>query len=117
MVTEPSNQVGKEMLFENDAVRVWMMELAPGEPSPLHRHEADYFFLMLTANRIAAMPAGSDATTSDFFAGHVQYVRVDEPIVHQIENVSDERHLQVVVELKSLAVRPPSSSNGRRRSI
>lgn len=110
-----TNRVGDELLFENDAVKVWSMELAPGEQCELHRHDHDYFFLFTTPNRVTAMPSDGEPFTSDLDEGMVQYVKIDEPIVHKIENSSDTVHRQVIVELKALAVRPPSSNNGRRR--
>ena len=38
---EVSRNVGSELLFENDRVRVWSMTLAPGESCEYHRHEND----------------------------------------------------------------------------
>lgn len=48
--------IASSVLFENERVRVWEMRLAPGEVSPLHRHENDYVIVLLEGDRIAAVP-------------------------------------------------------------
>ena len=42
---EISKDVGTELLFENDRVKVWSMALEPGETSPYHQHDNDYVFV------------------------------------------------------------------------
>ena len=44
--SEISRDVGTELLFENDRVRVKGKELAHGESSPYHRHESDYVYVI-----------------------------------------------------------------------
>ena len=46
--------VATRLLFENDRVRVWEMDLAPGERSATHRHDLDYVLVQLEGDRIAA---------------------------------------------------------------
>ena len=36
---EVSNDVGTQVLFENDKVKVWNLILKPGEASPIHFHK------------------------------------------------------------------------------
>jgi hypothetical protein len=38
MSTRPLGQVANHLLFENERVRVWRMELTPGEASHFHEH-------------------------------------------------------------------------------
>ena len=33
--------VGTAVLFENERIKVWEMDLQPGEESDLHRHDRD----------------------------------------------------------------------------
>lgn len=35
--------VGTKVLFENDNVRVWELDLAPGESSDIHQHDHDEY--------------------------------------------------------------------------
>jgi oxalate decarboxylase/phosphoglucose isomerase-like protein (cupin superfamily) len=46
--------VATKLLFENDSVKVWEMVLEPGESSDLHRHEYEYFFVVIEGESIDA---------------------------------------------------------------
>ena len=48
--------IGTEVIFENDRVRIWDMRLEPGESSDVHRHDLDYILVLLSGDRIAAEP-------------------------------------------------------------
>jgi quercetin dioxygenase-like cupin family protein len=48
--------VASRVVVDNDRVTIWEMTLAPGEASPLHRHERDYIVVLLEGDRIAAVP-------------------------------------------------------------
>ena len=45
MTDEPDpkgNPIGTELVFEDDSVRVWRIDLAPGEKAGWHTHFLDY---------------------------------------------------------------------------
>ena len=42
-----SPEVGTRLLFENERVRVWDLQLAPGESTGVHRHERDYLYVVI----------------------------------------------------------------------
>ena len=46
--------IATKLLFENERVKVWEMKLAPGEQSPLHRHENDYVMIQLDGDTVSA---------------------------------------------------------------
>ena len=46
MATEPTDQVGTRVMFENDRVRVWDLALEPDESLEKHIHRLDYFFIV-----------------------------------------------------------------------
>lgn len=50
-------EVGTALLFENDRVKVWEMDLEPGEDSGLHHHGHDYVLVVIDGDRIAGVPA------------------------------------------------------------
>ena len=112
--------IGTELLFENDRIRVWDMVLQPGESSPYHRHEGDYVFVYVTPNRLTVYPDGREPFTADFDDNFVQYTEVGEGIQHFIRNDSDQVHRQILIELKgpsrSHGPRPPEH-NGRQRPV
>jgi beta-alanine degradation protein BauB len=115
-----STNVGTELLFENDRVRVWQMVLAPGESSEMHRHEHDYLFVHLTRTKLESRSPGTDDVRQfDCEDGFVSFSVVGEHgrPPHQVTNVADEPHRQIVVELlgpSAAADEQPPQSNGRR---
>ena len=52
MAERTLGDVATKVLFENDRVRVWEMRLAPGEDSPVHRHDLDYLLVQIDGERI-----------------------------------------------------------------
>jgi quercetin dioxygenase-like cupin family protein len=50
----PLGDVANKLLFENELVRVWEMNLAPGERSDRHRHELPYLLCVLAGSRVDA---------------------------------------------------------------
>ena len=110
-----SEQVGTELLFENDRVRVWSLTLQPGQASPRHRHERDYLFVHVTPATIELVPEQGAPSTERFGAGYVEYTEVGAGITHQIVNRGDTPHHEVLVEFKgpSQSASPQSHDNGR----
>ena len=102
--------VATRLLFENERVKVWEVDLAPGASSAPHRHELEYFFVVLEGESIDAdfIDCRSDPTLSGqsirlpvepgkvFFVKH----RNSETAV----NSSGVRYREILVELKD---RPP----------
>ena len=42
----PNGAIGTEILFENDQVRVWDMQVAPGGKKAWHHHMLDYVIIL-----------------------------------------------------------------------
>src|SRR2546428_13477043 len=67
------NPIGTELVYEDDSVRVWRIELAPGETAGWHTHYLDYTTGAVeghrvyrpnadgTGDRTEAKPGASDA--------------------------------------------------------
>jgi hypothetical protein len=111
-----STDIGTELLFENDRIRVWDMVLQPGEESPHHRHDADYVFVYTTPSRITAFLEGREPSTSEFGNGFVQYTEVGPGTTHRIRNSGTVEHRQILVELKGPSAAPTlqtPETNGR----
>lgn len=62
--------IATHLRFENEHVRVWEMDLAPGRICGLHRHTLDYVLYILEGGRIAVE---SPAMTSNRFPGQTNY--------------------------------------------
>ena len=54
MTARPLGNVANHLLFENGRVRVWRMELAPGESSDFHEHMLPYVLCILEGESIDA---------------------------------------------------------------
>jgi hypothetical protein len=48
--------IGTNIVFEDDRVRVWQLRLAPGEDSAVHRHELDHLLVQIAGDRVAVIP-------------------------------------------------------------
>ena len=66
-------RVGTQLLSESERVRVWHLEIKPGERLPVHRHVLDYFWTALTPGKARShyhggrdrrIPAGRPSTTA-----------------------------------------------------
>jgi beta-alanine degradation protein BauB len=114
-VERPVDEIGTELLFENDVVRVWSMELAPGQVSPFHRHLLDYLIVYVTPSRITRMHQPDDAgVTEEFADGWVTYLNVGSGTQHLVRNDGPAAHRQVIVEFKqSTTPRATDGHNGR----
>ncbi|HCG03225.1 MAG TPA: hypothetical protein DEV93_22140 [Chloroflexi bacterium] len=116
-VREPTDRIGREVLFENGRVRVWDMPLAPGESSDFHHHVHDYLFIYVVDSRLEINVPGESPVVREFAQGFVQVnvVGVD-GLTHQIKNVGTTAHRQILVEFlgPSASTTPlPPETNGR----
>lgn len=96
--------IGSKVLYEDDSVRVWRLKLAPGEESPIHRHELDHLLIQVTGDRIAVIPEpDTEGPFTEEMAAEVipgALVHVDRGGVERARNVGDKDYLEIIVELK-----------------
>jgi len=96
--------VGTEVIYEDDRVRVWRLELAPGERSAVHRHDLDNILIQISGDRIAAIPEpDSQGEYRDFISADItpaMIVPVKKGGVETAFNLGKEPYLEVIVELK-----------------
>ena len=103
MSTTPiATEVGTQLLFENERVRVWDLSLRPGESTGLHRHENDYFFVVIGGGTLQAVDEeGKKKSPSSMQDGEVHFRKLEDVAVHEARNVGDGPWRNIVVELKS----------------
>ena len=96
--------VGTELLFENDRVKVWRMDLEPGEQSDLHRHEYDMVLIHLSGDRIAVVPEpDTESPFKEYMEADVSSgltVFIPRGGVERAHNVGSEPYHEIIVELK-----------------
>jgi predicted metal-dependent enzyme (double-stranded beta helix superfamily) len=96
--------VGTRMLFENDRVRVWELDLQPGEESAVHQHELDYLLVQIEGDRIAVVPEPDtqgpypDYLEADAVPGVVAYIARGG--IETARNVGEKRYRELIIELK-----------------
>lgn len=93
--------VGQEIVFENDAVRVWEITLEPGQQQTWHRHLNPYLVIALEAadNRIDPLHGGEPRLVHEAVGG-VVYREPGE--VHMLTNRGTTRYRSRLIELKCL---------------
>jgi mannose-6-phosphate isomerase-like protein (cupin superfamily) len=105
--------IGTKVIYEDDSVRVWRLALAPGEDSPIHRHEFDHLLVQVSGDRIAVIPEPdtegpyTEVLEADVVPGAV--VRVPRGGVERARNVGTQPYLEVIVELKNVGPATPTS--------
>jgi hypothetical protein len=99
----PGNgMVGQRLLSETDAVRVWRIELAPGERVAFHTHVLNYFWTALSPGRSRSAMGDGRVVETAYETGttrHFTYAK-GERMVHDLENIGDTVLAFTTVELK-----------------
>jgi predicted metal-dependent enzyme (double-stranded beta helix superfamily) len=97
--------VATKPLFENDRVKVWEMELAPGESSDVHEHRLDYLLVQLEGDKIAGIfepdTAGSyppGTLEADVTPGTVVYI--ERGGIETAKNTGERKYREILIELK-----------------
>jgi hypothetical protein len=96
--------IGTNVVYEDDVVRVWRLKLAPGEESPVHRHKLDHLLIQVSGDRIAVFPEPDsegpfrEMLEADVVPGAV--VHVHRGGVERARNVGTQPYLEMIVELK-----------------
>jgi hypothetical protein len=96
--------VATRLLLENERVRIWEMDLAPGARSDMHRHDADYVLVQIEGDRIAGLPepdtggAYREYVEAAVEPGKVRYIARGG--IETAINVGRRRYREILVELK-----------------
>lgn len=98
--TDP-RAVGSRLLFENERVRVWTMEVPPGESWGPHEHTTAYLTVVASGSRIASVMAdGRVELEVDAEVDRVDWRgRPAGRRVHTLENRGDRPYKNFIVEL------------------
>jgi beta-alanine degradation protein BauB len=97
-----NHDIGTALWFENDHIRVFELRLEPGERAPFHIHDKTYFWTVVDAGVGLQRSADGSWSRIDYEVGDTAYrvQTVDEPLVHDLENVGDTTLRFVTVEFK-----------------
>lgn len=99
---DPLGGVGGTVIFEDDRVKIWELVLEPGEASALHRHDHDYYLVILEGDFVAGVSLPGSGVES--FVGKVpengNTVGIGKGATEWAYNVGDKTYREVIVELK-----------------
>jgi len=94
-------EVGSSVLYENDDIKVWDLQLEPGQNHGMHKHTNDYVLVFIGDCRLRGV--NEDGTTrfeQDMHDGDTFLRKVDGEDVHDALNVGDTLSRNLIIELK-----------------
>lgn len=97
---ETLHPVGSSILFEDDQVRIWEAEVAPGETLPIHVHDLDYVTVALTEGDVEVSEADGTVRRGHRVPGDVQVTKVGSGQKHVLKNVGSGPYRNRIIELK-----------------
>lgn len=94
--------VGQRLVSETDALRVWVIDLAPGERLPLHTHVLNYFWTATSKGKTRSRYSDGKVIESSTEIGDTRHYHFGkgESMTHDLENIGEGRASYVTVELK-----------------
>ncbi len=99
-----TKNVGTQVLYEDDDVRVWEMTLEPGEWTDLHQHDHEYILVIDSGDLVAGVMPSNSGMPMDWFVGVVppggNTVRVPKGGIEWAYNVGEQTYHEVLIELK-----------------
>ena len=96
--------IATRLLVENDRVKIWEMDLAPGEDSDVHEHTMDYILVVIEGDKIAGVPEpDSKGLYNEYIEAEVQpgqYFYIEKGGIETARNIGKERYREIAIELK-----------------
>lgn len=90
-------EVGTQLVYRDESVRVWTLELAPGQEAPMHQHPCDYVYVVVHGGRTEMRLADGTVVPSEDDGGHSVFHTADQP--HSLKNVGMTPYKNIIVEL------------------
>lgn len=94
--TELSTEVGTLILFQDDSVRVWLLDLAPDAATHWHRHECAYAYVVTRAGPVRTEYIDGSFEDQDDRVGQLVHRLPDTG--HRLVNRGTEPYQNIVVE-------------------
>jgi len=97
-----NQNVGDTLLFENDKVKVWHIQLQPGERIHYHRHNFDYFWVVLQDGSGLSHQEDGSAVSFAFTKNQTSFQNIlaNGSTIHDLENTGDGVLEFITTELK-----------------
>jgi beta-alanine degradation protein BauB len=97
-----NGRVGSTLVSETEDVRVWLIDLAPGERLPFHCHVLNYFWTATSEGAARSHYSDGRIAESVYKPGDTRHYRFGsgESMIHDLENTGPSRLTFTTVELK-----------------
>src|SRR5439155_98953 len=93
------NPIGTELVYEDDSVRVWRIELAPGETAGWHTHYLDYTTVVVEGDLVERPNADGTVDRIEVTPGAI--MRWNQGTLrHALRNIGTKTFRNVIVEVK-----------------
>jgi len=106
--------VGTKVVFEDDRIKVWELELSPGQKTAVHKHEMDYMFYVISGSSLEVLdekdnPIGvfeykdGDVLPLKLYGDELVVVGEESlrvPATHAARNVGNRLYREILVEEK-----------------
>lgn len=92
----PAEQIGTTVVFEDDHVRVWILDLPPRGASGWHEHQCAYRFVVTRAAPVATEYRDGRSESQNDSVGDSGYRSPD--VSHRLVNHGETPYQNVVVE-------------------
>jgi hypothetical protein len=104
-----NGMVGQRLLSETDDVRVWRIELKPGERVGFHKHVLNYFWTATSGGTSRSTYADGRSVDTTYDVGTTRHYRFgpSESMVHDLENIGGTVLSFTTVELKTGSANRP----------
>jgi quercetin dioxygenase-like cupin family protein len=101
-VAQTMAQTGRELQFENSAVKVWKFTVLPNNPLPLHRHEHPRVIIALRGGSMKILDDTGKSEVHEWQTGKAYWLDANAAGTrHQDINVGDAPIEVMVVELEN----------------
>jgi hypothetical protein len=94
-------EIGQRIVFENEHVRIWEINLNPGETIDFHLHYHPYVVISLGGGKNEIETIFGDKIATDEPLGATVFMNEMRP-VHKLTNRDNVRYLSRLIELKSV---------------
>jgi beta-alanine degradation protein BauB len=96
----PSGPPASRIIFENPYVRVWSLELEPGQSTALHTHMHPYLFVVLEPSTLSVKYADGSQRSSQAERGNVIWAGLDDATrTHVVVNVGERVCVERLIEI------------------
>ena len=90
--------IGNSVIFENETVRVWIVDLEPDAKQAMHLHQLPYLVIPLTDGKNVMRFLSGRVVNTDEKPGMALWREAGEP--HELLNTSTWRYRNLLVEFK-----------------